>query len=126
MSCHSGVNFGGQAYYPFGVIKKPGADILPPGDRGRFAVTNTASDDYVFRAAPLRNIALTAPYFHSGQVWSLEEAVAVMSSSQLGATLEDAEVKEIAAFLRTLTGRQPAVVLPELPAETGTTPRPRL
>jgi cytochrome c peroxidase len=49
-----------------------------------------------------------------------------MSSSQLGATLEDAEVKEIAAFLRTLTGRQPAVVLPELPAETGTTPRPRL
>ncbi len=126
MTCHSGVNLGGQAYFPFGVIKKPGADVLPPGDRGRFAVTNTASDDYVFRAAPLRNIALTAPYFHSGQVWSLEEAVTVMSSSQLGATLNDQEVKEITAFLRTLTGRQPVVTLPDLPVETAATPRPQL
>lgn len=126
MACHNGVNLGGQSYFPFGVVKKPGADILPPGDRGRFAVTKTATDDYVFRASPLRNIALTAPYFHSGQVWSLEEAVAVMSSSQLGATLTDQEVTEITAFLKTLTGRQPSVTLPELPVETATTPRPQL
>src|SRR5690606_3155386 len=57
VACHSGVNVGGQGYFPFGVIKKPGADILPPGDKGRFTVTNTASDEYVFRAGPLRNIA---------------------------------------------------------------------
>lgn len=126
MACHNGVNLGGQSYFPFGVVKKPGADILPPGDRGRFAVTKTATDDYVFRAAPLRNIALTAPYFHSGQVWSLEEAVAVMSSSQLGATLTDQEVMEITAFLKTLTGQQPVVTLPELPVETATTPKPQL
>ena len=126
IACHAGVNLGGQSYFPFGLIKKPGADILPPGDRGRFAITKTASDDYVFRAAPLRNIELTAPYFHSGQVWSLEEAVAVMSSSQLGATLNDQEVKEITAFLRTLTGKQPVVTLPALPVETATTPRPQL
>lgn len=125
MGCHGGVNLGGQAYFPFGIVKKPGADILPPGDRGRFEVTKTATDDYVFRAAPLRNIELTAPYFHSGQVWTLEEAVAVMSSTQLGATLTDQEVAEIVAFLKTLTGRQPAVTLPTLPVESPDTPRPQ-
>jgi cytochrome c peroxidase len=52
-ACHTGVNVGGQAYFPFGLIKKPGADILPPDDKGRFAVTKTASDTYVFRAGPL-------------------------------------------------------------------------
>ena len=42
------------------------AYILPPKDKGRFAVTKTASDEYVFRAGPLRNVALRAPEFHSG------------------------------------------------------------
>ena len=124
IACHSGVNFGGQNYFPFGLIKRPGADILPEGDRGRFDVTNTASDEYVFRASPLRNIALTAPYFHSGEVWSLEEAVALMGTSQLGTELNDSEVKAITAFLHTLTGEQPVVEYPILPASTKQTPRP--
>jgi cytochrome c peroxidase len=125
-SCHSGVNIGGQDYFPFGLIKKPGADILPPGDKGRFMVTKTASDEYVFRAAPLRNIALTAPYFHSGQIWDLEEAVAVMGTSQLGARLTDEESASIAEFLSSLTGEQPKVDYPILPLETADTPRPQL
>jgi cytochrome c peroxidase len=125
-SCHSGVNIGGQDYFPFGLIKKPGADILPPGDKGRFMVTKTASDEYVFRAAPLRNIALTAPYFHSGQIWDLEEAVAVMGTSQLGAHLTDEESASIAEFLSSLTGEQPKVDYPILPLETADTPRPQL
>jgi cytochrome c peroxidase len=123
-ACHAGVNMGGEGYYPFGLVERPGADVLPEGDRGRFQVTATASDDYVFRAAPLRNIELTAPYFHSGVVWSLEEAVAVMGVSQLGADLSDEQVDDIAAFLRTLTGEIPEVVHPVLPASTNTTPRP--
>ncbi len=28
-SCHSGVNFGGQDYFLFGVVERPGSDILP-------------------------------------------------------------------------------------------------
>ncbi len=124
IACHSGVNFGGQNYYPFGLVKRPGADILPEGDRGRFDVTKTASDEYVFRAAPLRNVALTAPYFHSGEVWSLEEAVALMGTSQLGTELNEEEVKNITAFLHTLTGDQPVVTYPALPASTAQTPRP--
>lgn len=124
VACHAGVNVGGQGYFPFGVIKRPGADILPPGDKGRFTVTSTASDEYVFRAGPLRNIALTAPYFHSGEVWDLETAVAIMGSSQLGHELNEPEVKAITAWLRTLTGDQPRVEYPILPASTSATPRP--
>ncbi|MGN7610878.1 cytochrome-c peroxidase [Magnetococcales bacterium HHB-1] len=123
-SCHNGVNMGGQDYHAFGVVKKPGADILPPGDKGRFEVTKAADDSYVFRTSPLRNIALTAPYFHSGTVWSLEQAVAIMGSSQLGEKLSDEEVKSITAFLHTLTGEQPQVVYPILPASTEATPKP--
>ncbi|QGZ32524.1 cytochrome-c peroxidase [Stutzerimonas stutzeri] len=124
IACHNGVNIGGQSYFPFGVIKKPGADILPAGDKGRFTVTNTADDEYVFRAAPLRNVALTQPYFHSGEVWELEQAVAIMGDSQLGRTLKDNEVTAIAAFLRSLTGKQPEVAYPVLPASSADTPKP--
>ena len=124
IACHAGVNFGGQSYFPFGLVKRPGADILPVGDKGRFEVTQTATDEYVFRAAPLRNIELTAPYFHSGAIWSLEEAVAVMGTAQLGTELDDTEVRSIVAFLKTLTGDVPQVMYPELPPSTNDTPRP--
>ncbi len=123
-SCHAGVNIGGEGYYPFGVVEKPGADVLPAGDKGRFAVTQTADEEYVFRAGPLRNIELTAPYFHSGKVWDLEQAVAIMGTSQLGEELTDDEIKKITAFLKTLTGEQPKVDYPILPVETATTPKP--
>jgi len=123
-SCHAGVNIGGQEYYPFGLIERPGGEVLPEGDRGRFAVTETVDDDYVFRAGPLRNIAITAPYFHSGVVWDLREAVQIMGTSQLGADLDDAEVDDIVAFLGTLTGEQPEVVHPILPVRTNATPKP--
>ena len=123
-ACHNGVNLGGNGYYPFGLIEKPGADVLPEDDRGRFEVTETADDSYVFRASPLRNIDQTAPYFHSGKVWDLKVAVQIMGLSQLGAEIDDAEADRIAAFLGALTGRMPEVVYPVLPPETLATPRP--
>jgi len=124
VSCHSGVNVGGHGYYPFGLVEKPGADILPVGDKGRFKVTETVSDEYVFRAAPLRNVTVTAPYFHSGKVWDLKVAVQIMAESQLGEELSDTETDQIVAFLGALEGAVPPVVLPTLPPETATTPRP--
>jgi cytochrome c peroxidase len=123
-SCHNGVNLGGNGYYPFGLVERPGADILPEDDKGRYQVTATASDQYVFRASPLRNIALTAPYFHSGNVWSLQTAVEVMAESQLGTALAAEESVAITAFLESLTGEMPEVVYPILPPETATTPHP--
>jgi cytochrome c peroxidase len=124
--CHGGINVGGQDYFPFGVVEKPGADILPPDDKGRFAVTKTASDEYVFKAPSLRNVALTAPYFHSGEAWSLPQAVAVMGATQLGIQLDEGQTQKIVAFLDTLTGKQPEVVYPILPPSSPTTPHPML
>jgi cytochrome c peroxidase len=57
------------------------AEFLPPADKGRFMVTKTPSDEYVFKVPTLRNIALTAPYFHTGVAWDLRQAVAVMGDS---------------------------------------------
>jgi cytochrome c peroxidase len=124
-ACHNGINVGGGMYAPFGVVERPGADILPPEDKGRFAVTKTVSDTYVFRVPSLRNVALTPPYFHSGKVWDLRQAVAIMGSSQLGAQLTDAEVNHVTAFLGSLTGKQPQVTLPTLPPSGARTPRPK-
>ena len=124
-SCHNGINIGGGMYAPFGVVEKPGAELLPANDKGRFMVTKTPSDEYVFKVPTLRNIALTAPYFHTGQVWDLRQAVAVMASSQLGIKLTDDEVDKITAFLDSLTGEQPKVTYPILPPSVGTTPRPQ-
>jgi cytochrome c peroxidase len=124
-ACHNGVNVGGGMYAPFGVVEKPGADLLPPDDKGRFMVTKTAGDEYVFRAPTLRNIALTAPYFHTGKAWDLGQAVGVMGVSQLGAQLTDQEVDEITAFLESLTGDQPRIVYPTLPPSVAATPRPQ-
>lgn len=125
-SCHNGVNLGGNGYFPFGVVERPGSEVLPPEDKGRFHVTKTADEAYVFRASPLRNIALTGPYFHSGKVWDLEQAVAVMGSSQLGEILTGEEVADIVAFLYTLTGEQPRIDYPLLPNSTKSTPKPEV
>jgi cytochrome c peroxidase len=123
-ACHNGVNVGGDGYFPFGLVAAPDAEVRPEADKGRFAVTNTAADEYVFKAPSLRNITLTAPYFHSGKVWDLTEAVRIMGTAQLGAELTDSEVGSIVAFLGALTGAQPEVEYPILPPQTADTPLP--
>ena len=125
-TCHAGINIGGQMYAPFGVIEKPGADFLPTADKGRLEVTKTPSDEYVFRVPSLRNIELTPPYFHTGNSWDLNQAVAVMGTSQLGQKLDDNDIAKITSYLRSLTGEQPQVTYPILPPSAATTPRPQL
>lgn len=122
--CHKGINVGGGMYAPFGVVEKPGAEFLPSTDKGRFEVTKTVSDEYVFKVPTLRNIALTPPYFHTGNAWDLRQAVAVMGASQLGIELTDEEVDKITAFMHALTGDQPQVTYPILPPSVASTPRP--
>ncbi len=124
-SCHNGIGVGGGMYAPFGVVAKPGANLLPSSDKGRYMVTHSPSDAYVFKVPSLRNVALTAPYFHTGAVWDLREAVDVMGASQLGAHLSPDETDKITAFLQSLTGAQPRVTLPILPPSVATTPRPQ-
>jgi cytochrome c peroxidase len=122
-ACHGGINMGGAGYFPFGVVEKPQDEIVGE-DKGRFQVTGAKSDERVFKSPTLRNIALTPPYFHSGVVWGLKEAVAIMSSSQLGISLSDQETAKIVTFLKTATGIQPKVEYPILPPSTDATPQP--
>ncbi len=124
-NCHNGINVGAGMYAPFGVAEKPDAKFLPPDDKGRFAVTKTASDEYAYKVPTLRNIALTAPYFHTGVSWDLREAVGVMGTSQLGIRMKDDEIDKIADFLDSLTGEQPKLVYPILPPSEARTSRPQ-
>ena len=123
--CHGGVNLGGAAYFPFGVAQNPSELIRPAADKGRSAVTKSSADDFVFRAAPLRNVALRAPYFHTGQVWTLEEAVNLMAADQLNETLTPDQTGAIVAFLGALTGDQPRIEYPILPPRGKDTPHPQ-
>jgi len=125
VSCHSGINMGGDGYYELGVVKKPNEKIIA-GDKGRFAITQAKHDEFSFKSPSLRNIELTPPYFHSGVVWDLNEAVAVMNDSQLGADLKEGDLHKIVAFLKATTGKQPQVMHPILPAPTNATPKPSL
>ncbi len=123
-TCHSGVNFGSTMYAKFGVAAPPDVRYRPVGDKGRSAITGQASDDYAFKVPTLRNIALTAPYFHTGSEQDLAKVVDVMATSQLGQALTPAETARIVAFLNSLTGDQPRVVEPQLPASDATSPPP--
>ena len=120
-TCHNGVGVGGGSFQKFGVIHKP--DWLK--DLGRYTVTKNEADKYVFKVPSLRNVALTAPYFNDGSVWSLEEAVKTMAYAQLGRTLSDTEVKNLVAFLHSLSA-DPAFVVspPTLPPSALSTPKP--
>jgi cytochrome c peroxidase len=117
-TCHNGVNIGGGGYAKFGVAANPGPEHLPPEDWGRYAVTRAIADKYAFKIPSLRNVELTAPYFHTGSTFALKTAVLVMGETQLGAKLSDDEAAKIVAFLKSLTGRQPEIVLPILPPRT--------
>lgn len=106
--CHSGVGVGGGLFQKFGVVEDywqatGSRDI----DAGRFAVTGNEADRYLFKVPSLRNVAMTAPYFHDGSVATLPEAVRVMARVQLGKSLADADVQAIVAFLGSLTGALP-------------------
>ncbi len=125
-ACHNGVNIGGTGYFPFGVKEHLSAEVRPAGDLGRFKVTSTEADKYVFKSPSLRNIDLTPPYFHSGKIWQLNAAVRIMGSAQLGISLANDEADKIVAFLHTLTGRQPKIEYPILPPNADNTPLPLL
>jgi cytochrome c peroxidase len=105
-ACHQGVRLGGNMYQKFGVLRDYFAGRQPTkDDMGRFNVTGLEEDKHVFKVPSLRNVALTAPYFHDGSASTLEQAVQIMGRYQLGRELESKDVRQIAAFLRSLTGQ---------------------
>ncbi|MEI9893082.1 MAG: cytochrome c peroxidase [Chthoniobacter sp.] len=105
-SCHQGVNIGGNLFQKFGVMGDYFTDRgnITKADYGRFNLTNEERDRFVFRVPSLRNVAMTAPYFHDGSAQTLPDAVRVMANYQLGRSISEEEISRIVAFLATLTG----------------------
>lgn len=104
-SCHQGVGIGGNMFQRFGVMADYFADHPPTkADLGRYNVTGREEDRHVFKVPSLRNVALTAPYFHDASTATLEDAVTIMARYQLGRELPTEDLQALAAFLRSLTG----------------------
>jgi len=110
VACHQGVNVGGNMFQKFGVMGDYFArrGNPAPADQGRYELTHAEADRHVFKVPGLRNIALTAPYFHDGSAKTLDAAVDVMFEYQLGRVASAADKASIIGFLRTLTGELPA------------------
>jgi cytochrome c peroxidase len=106
IACHQGVNIGGNMFQKFGVLgdyfKARGNPTV--ADLGRFNVTGEEDDRNVFKVPSLRNVAVTAPYFHDGSEPTLEGAVAIMFKYQLGRIPSEEDKTLIVKFLKTLTG----------------------
>lgn len=100
-SCHDGKLVGGETYEPLG--KKHPYDNQ--ADQGMFLVTGDEDDRMFFKVAPLRNVALTAPYFHDGKIKTLEQAVRKMAKLQLDEKLTDQQVNDVTSFLKALTDK---------------------
>ncbi|AKV10553.1 MULTISPECIES: cytochrome-c peroxidase [Pseudomonas] len=106
IACHQGVNIGGNMFQKFGVM---GDYFKVRGnptdtDQGRYLVTGEEEDRNVFKVPSLRNVAVTAPYFHDSSAKTLEEAVDVMFKFQLGRIPSAEDKTLIIKFLKTLTG----------------------
>ncbi|MDO4440881.1 MAG: cytochrome-c peroxidase [Moraxella sp.] len=121
VACHNGELLGGTSFQKFGVFEQYTTKNLA---EGRYGVTGNPDDKMKFKVPTLRNIELTYPYFHDGQVNSLEEAVKIMGKIQLNKEFSDAETADIVAFLKTLTGEQPKFQHPVLPPSNPSTPKP--
>jgi len=101
-SCHDGALVGGETYEPIGK-ENPYEN---QADQGMYLVTGDEDDRMFFKVAQLRNVALTAPYFHDGKIKTLDEAVRKMGKLQLDEVLTDQQVSEIISFLKALTDKE--------------------
>jgi cytochrome c peroxidase len=119
-TCHKGPMLSDQSFHNIGVgMDRPNPDV------GRQAVTNDPRDRGAFKTPTLRNVALTAPYFHDGSGRTLAEVIAYYDRGGVPdqaldifmTTLEltEQEQADLVAFLEALTGSLPAIGRPALP-----------
>ena len=104
ISCHHGINVGGNLFSRFGITKQVTSKSL-----GRYNVTKKERDKYAFKVPSLRNVARTAPYFHDVRTNSLSEAIQIMAQLQLGRYMSQDEIDKIEAFLHSLNGDLPTM-----------------
>lgn len=108
--CHAGSNFTDESFHNLGFF-------MPDGDLGREGFSHRRKDQRAFKTPTLRDIALTAPYFHNGSVATLEAVVEMYNSAvnfaegdrDLGIrplNLQAEEKAALVAYLRALKGNK--------------------
>ncbi len=121
VACHQAPNFTDGGFHNVGLASH---DLSNP-DMGRFAIKPVASMKGAFKTPTLRDITLTAPYFHDGSAATLADVVAHYNSGGQSKTnlspgmkplhLTADESAAIVAFMQALTSPQKPFVLPTLP-----------
>lgn len=106
ISCHNGINIGGNLFQKLGVFK----EVQGLKNLGRYNITKKEKDKYFFKVPSLRNISKTAPYFHSGEQKSLKAVISIMGHYQLGRDITNEELESIYLFLLTLDGKKPEIL----------------
>jgi cytochrome c peroxidase len=107
ITCHNGINIGGNSFQQMGTfIEYKSSKDYPD----RSLITHKKEHKNVFKVPSLRNIALSAPYFHDASSKTLKDAVLNMSHYNLGIKLPEHEVEHIVLFLKTLTGERPPIL----------------
>ena len=117
-ACHAGKGLGGNSYQKLGVYRDWPDQQKDPG---RFTLTREARDRMYFKVPLLRNVDRTGPWFHDGQVQTIQEAVRLMGEYQTGRKLSDADVNLIVSFLHSLTGDIPQQYI-QAPSDTTSAP----
>ncbi len=115
--CHSGPAFNGPGTFQKFPVNKNGFFEA----RYKFSKDKGRDKANLWKVPTLRNVALTAPYFHNGSVKTLGAAVKVMGKLQLNKDLSKEEIADIVAFLNALTGQFPKQSMPKLPGTPGKT-----
>ena len=130
--CHGGFNFtdnirhsklplSERGFHNTGLFNKDGRGAYPQNNPGIREFTGDPGDEGKFRTPSLRNVALTAPYMHDGSIATLEQVIRehyalagkaasgpngaspIRSSLIAGFEVTDQEVKDLTAFLQSLT-----------------------
>ncbi|TGN13218.1 cytochrome-c peroxidase [Leptospira ilyithenensis] len=99
-NCHNGYLLGGTQFK-----KLDSFYSYNPSDLGRFEFTGNQDDKSFFKVPPLRNVTLTAPYFHDGSVRTLKEAVTRMNQYEMSRPMTDLEIDSIVTFLKSLSDK---------------------
>jgi cytochrome c peroxidase len=99
VTCHNGVNIGGNSKQVMGMV-------VPMQDCSDMPI----SEAIKYRVPTLRNITITAPYYHDGSVETLFEAIKVVGKHNLGVDIDAKDIDFIIEFLETLTGKKPEIL----------------
>ncbi len=120
-ACHSAPNFTDNGFHNVGLASSAGENADP----GRYAYKPIKILKGAFKTPTLRDVALTAPYFHDGSAKTLMDVVEHyakggevkehLSPNIRKLDLSRQEKEDLVAFMEALTSRHEPVTLPKLP-----------